>query len=256
MSDKPADDVLNRYASRLTTTAEEKSLFLEAASDQDTFDALAQEELLRALLGDPEARKILLKENAPEPVWKTWFAGVFQGKQAWVLAGAVALALIVAAGISITRPHEPVAVLSSAGSLAGLDRLPDDARKNIESILSSRPGNSNAHLTVRVSDTTRVHVSADYSADANLLIVALPDGQAGRILFPNAASDAGPVKAGATVSVPTDPSQGMDLEALANLRLVLLVFRADADPMEAIRRSQALPEPLAVAFREIKSGRP
>lgn len=74
MNAREAEKLLGGYATGILTEAERSALFTAALSDQDLFDALADEETLRDLLSDPamKARLMAALETKPKviPFWR------------------------------------------------------------------------------------------------------------------------------------------------------------------------------------------
>ena len=89
MRDANIERLLGGYATNTLTEAERSALLEAALDDQDLFDALQDEEVLRDLLQDADSRSAIeraLKQPAPQPR-KGWFTPAW----AWSLgAGAVA----------------------------------------------------------------------------------------------------------------------------------------------------------------------
>jgi len=88
MSRDDAHKLLGGYATGTLTAEEQRALFEAALQDQELFDALAREQALRELLGDPAARAQLLMavDEAPAPWHRRW----------WRLAPVAAMAAAIA----------------------------------------------------------------------------------------------------------------------------------------------------------------
>src|SRR5689334_16162854 len=95
MSEPAFDDMLSRYASRKTSPTEEKALLRAASEDQDAFDALAQEEVMREIMDDPSARSAFLKGTAKQSAWWAAITSFIQPRTIYSLAGATAAAALV-----------------------------------------------------------------------------------------------------------------------------------------------------------------
>jgi hypothetical protein len=97
MSREEAHKLLGGYATGTLTPEERQALFEAALQDQELFDALAREEALREVLGDPTARARLLAaiDDAPAPWYRGW----------WRLApvAAMAAALVVVAVVELRQ---------------------------------------------------------------------------------------------------------------------------------------------------------
>ena len=95
--------LLGGYATGTLTDQEREVLFAAALEDQSLFDALANEEALRALLEDPAARQRLLgvlgegRLSTADRAW-AWL----RQPAVWALAGGLAAAVVVA--VVILRP--------------------------------------------------------------------------------------------------------------------------------------------------------
>jgi hypothetical protein len=82
MKDDDIHNLLGGFASGTLTDLERERLFTAALKNQELFDALADEEVLRELLGDPVSREQLLAALEPEPpgnltwIWRPAFWAV------------------------------------------------------------------------------------------------------------------------------------------------------------------------------------
>ena len=98
MTNEEIRKLLGGYATNTLTEAERQALFEAALDDQELFDALHQEQVLKELLADPvsraEIRQALENPRAARPHWWIWTAA----------ASAVAAAIIV---VAVTRRHTP-----------------------------------------------------------------------------------------------------------------------------------------------------
>jgi hypothetical protein len=102
------DDIqklLGGYATGTLTPEEQQALFEAALSDQELFDALAHEEVLRDALSDPSARAHLLAaiDNAPVPWYRQW----------WRPMAVVAAAVVAVVGVAVwehSREPKPLTV--------------------------------------------------------------------------------------------------------------------------------------------------
>ena len=101
MTNEEIRKLLGGYATNSLTETERQALFEAALEDQELFDALHQEQVLKELLADPvsraEIRRALEKPRAARPHWWIWTAA----------ASAIAAAVIVVAVIR-PRPPEPI----------------------------------------------------------------------------------------------------------------------------------------------------
>jgi hypothetical protein len=98
MTNEEIRKLLGGYATNSLTETERQALFEAALEDQELFDALHQEQVLKDLLADPvsraEIRQALEKPRAARPRWWIWTAA----------ASAVAAAVLV---VAVTRRHTP-----------------------------------------------------------------------------------------------------------------------------------------------------
>jgi hypothetical protein len=100
MSGDEIRKLLGGYATGTLTSEERQALFEAALDDQELFDALAREQPLRELLGDPAARAELLAAlgDAPAP-WRERWARWMRGHA----VGLAAAACLLAVGIYTVR---------------------------------------------------------------------------------------------------------------------------------------------------------
>lgn len=140
--------LLNGYATGTLTEEERKRLFAAAFEDQAVFEALAEEQSLKDLLDDPEARGYLLAELERPPVVTVspvaGASGTRAGGRLWLPFAAVMLGLVVTGGVWWrTRPAEPavVAVQARPPLATGLPktrgpetRVPPPVRNEVKSV--------------------------------------------------------------------------------------------------------------------------
>jgi len=112
MKFEDAEKLLGGYATDTLNEAERKALFEAALSNQDLFNALADEEALRELLSDPRCRRQLLSLLQPnkEPVWRR--LAVWMGRpSSWAVAGSLATVLLITGLlVEMNRATRPVPV--------------------------------------------------------------------------------------------------------------------------------------------------
>lgn len=101
MSHDQVRKLLGGYATNSLTESERAELFQAALNDQELFDALQQEEALKALLADPASRnqvqQALTRTEPSTPLWRL---------RAWrwgALAGAVAATVLIVAVIRLNQ---------------------------------------------------------------------------------------------------------------------------------------------------------
>jgi hypothetical protein len=126
-----AEKLLGGHATGTLTEAEQKILFTAALVHQDIFDALMDEEVLRELLADPEAKAKLLAALAPAapkviPFWRRpGILGTAASLMMATLAGLVYLRNPVKLPTPITQEvAKPAPVQASAPSPAALKKSP------------------------------------------------------------------------------------------------------------------------------------
>lgn len=96
---KPEDMVklLGGYATGTLTGQEREALFHAALSNQELFNALADEQALKELLDDPDLRQQLLSRLQPaRPPFARRYALWLGRPAAWAVAGGAAVALVIA----------------------------------------------------------------------------------------------------------------------------------------------------------------
>src|SRR5580765_2577536 len=102
------DDIqklLGGYATGTLTPEEQEALFAAALEDQELFDALAREQSLRDLLGDPVAKaQALAALDQPKHGWVTrWWRPAALAAAAVAVAGLVFIAVRPKPGIENTQ---------------------------------------------------------------------------------------------------------------------------------------------------------
>ena len=108
MRRREAEKLLGGHAAGILTEAEKQVLFAAALAHQEVFDALVDEEALRELLADPQARQRLLAALAPAPVPRLWRRPAFIGLAASLFA-------LVTTGLVVLR-HPEVLSFRRGGS--------------------------------------------------------------------------------------------------------------------------------------------
>ncbi len=119
MKDEDIRNLLGGYATGTLTQIERELLYTAALKDQHLFDALADEESLRALLSDPLSRRQLLDALPPAPekagVWES-VIGWMQRPAAWGAAATVVTGLILT--VVLRREFPPVAQVAMKPELS------------------------------------------------------------------------------------------------------------------------------------------
>ena len=111
MNPQEIEKLLGGYATGTLTEAEQRTLFDAALTNQDLFDALADEQALRELLEDPAGRaRLLAVLREPEPSWMARIAAWLRRPSALALASAVAAGIVVVAVIGPPRARKPAPV--------------------------------------------------------------------------------------------------------------------------------------------------
>ena len=106
------EKLLGGYATDTLTEAERKALFEAALSNQDLFNALADEQALKELLGDARCRRQLLSllEPKQEAVWRRLAAWLGR-PSSWAVAGSLATVLLITGLlVEMNRATRPVSV--------------------------------------------------------------------------------------------------------------------------------------------------
>src|SRR5450755_1804920 len=99
MSADEARKLLGGYATGSLTDAERKLLFEAALQDQELFDELAGEQVLKEVLDEPGARQRLIAALEPPRKHQAWL---------WVTAAAtVAVAVVIGIVVSQRTPPPP-----------------------------------------------------------------------------------------------------------------------------------------------------
>src|SRR6266849_3593740 len=104
MKDEDIQNLLGGFATDTLTDRERELLFTAALTNQELFNALADEQALREFLTDPASRRQLLEALEPRQ------PGVFERLTSWMrrpaslaMAGTVMAALVVAVAIRQSR---------------------------------------------------------------------------------------------------------------------------------------------------------
>lgn len=112
MKFEDAEKLLGGYATDTLNEAERRALCEAALSNQDLFNALADEEALKELLSDARCRRQLLSLLQPkkEPVWRR-FAVWIGRPSSWAVAGSLAMVLLITGLlVEMNRSTRPAAV--------------------------------------------------------------------------------------------------------------------------------------------------
>lgn len=253
---RDVESILNRYALRQTTPEEEKSLMLLALEDQDIFDALVQEDLLRALFDDEKCSRILLDSVRPVRDWRKAWAALTN----WRVLAPLAALLVVAALIGIRHPPELAVPSRVAAPTAALPSVLSDQAGKIFAGYTSRHRANDGALSFDLDkkeywagDSFRVRMRC--RIEARLVLVEEISGRQATVLFPNSSQPEARVSAGSERVVPPPSQNGISTDIpQARLRLILVAFPADSDPVGALKTGGDLPEPLAVVERDVRIG--
>src|SRR6478735_7478856 len=106
MTAERRDDLLARYTAGELSAAEENELLSAAFDDQEIFDALTNQQVMRELLAEPASRQILLGQPVLVSRWE-WLKSLLTPPKLWAAAGAAAAVLVVVAVLP-RRAEEPV----------------------------------------------------------------------------------------------------------------------------------------------------
>src|SRR5881628_1310640 len=105
MKDEDIRNLLGGFATDTLTDRERELLFTASLTNQELFNALADDQALRELLSDPASRRQLLK--ALQPAESGFFERLtawMRRPASWAVAGSVMAALVVAVAIRQSRP--------------------------------------------------------------------------------------------------------------------------------------------------------
>jgi len=257
MSESRKGNLLFRYAARKLSPEEEDELMRLAYDDQEVFNALSREHVLRELLDDKDCRRILTA-SAPraEPAYKRWLATLLSSSRGavwpraavWATAGAPAIVIL---AILVLYRHQP----GPAG--AGELLMSSESRAQIAEMLALPPAGhatlgtpSAPQLELRFPSGTdfpmngRLDLEFTTSRGAALLLIEFVPGAPGRILFPSAGGTA-TLQPGATGRVP--PGSAVIQGIAGPRRLALLAFPPGTDLAACLRGIAPWPMPYAVA---------
>jgi hypothetical protein len=263
-SQEEREQALADFALGKATKEQETLLFEGAFDDQDTFDALADQALLRELLEDPESRKILLAAVPVEPYWQFRLRRFFQTPVRWEFAAACAVAALVGmVGVhEYRRQHQPgpvagPAVIAGARptayrALAKLDKETAAVFSGFERLATQPKGPEPIQPSGKSfveGGVLRLKFVAAQSRDY-ILVARSTDGIMRR-LYP-ADGQSGSLSEGQTVTVPADGEPGLSMDGVTgDLTLLLVAFPAQSDPARALKLGLPLPEPLAVVTQTV-----
>src|SRR5436190_17994266 len=104
MRDEDVRNLLGGFATDTLSAQERELLFTAALKDQELFNALADEEVLREFLSDPASRRRVLDLLRPAPPGSferltSWM----RRPTVWVIAGGAFAALVVTVGLRQAR---------------------------------------------------------------------------------------------------------------------------------------------------------
>src|SRR5581483_175137 len=105
MNHQQLQRLLGGYASNTLTENERKALFEAALEDQDLFNALQQEQALKALLEDPVSRQAI-RSALDEPQQANWWSRHWLWGTAGAMAVAAGIIAIVLSRAPATKPVE------------------------------------------------------------------------------------------------------------------------------------------------------
>jgi hypothetical protein len=256
----PIEGILTRYAARQTTPEEEQLLVRAAMEDQETFDALMNDEILRVLLDDPVSQSVLVQATvpesttaqpaAPEPWWRTALASVsaFVGRpwMVWGAAGAVAAAVLVA--ILVNAPDK-------TSSLMAMNVVPASTERAFTDLAAARrigPVTVELQLdrtTYRQGDDMRITLRC--SQDAELILIAHREGESARVLYPNQWHQSAATPAGDVAVPPSGTKLRIDSPP-GRLTFIAAAFPEGSRAAEAVESGRPLPEALAVASVDVE----
>jgi hypothetical protein len=184
MTDDPRR-LVGGYATDSLTDAERRELLQSALDDQQLFDTLAEEEGLRELLADPEARQHVLAQLEQPGRWERWRAWLQRPATVadlFTVAAALVVAVVAQQAYRATRPDPatPAATRPASRALdqAALDRLaaltPNASGSPAELALEAHP--AGAPTRVRPGEALAIRVTVKAPARV-LLLEVRPDGR-------------------------------------------------------------------------------
>src|SRR5438552_2387992 len=105
MKDEDIQNLLGGFATDTLTDRERELLFTASLTNQELFNALADEQALRELLSDPASRRQLLQALPPvEPGLFERLTSWMRRPAAWTVAGSAMAALVLAVAIRQSGP--------------------------------------------------------------------------------------------------------------------------------------------------------
>jgi hypothetical protein len=176
--------LLGGYATDSLTEAERQELLRAALDDQKVFDALVEEEGLRALLAEPEARQRVLAGLDQPDRWERWRAFLRRPATAADLLAVAAVLVVALVAQQVYRATSQERALPAAArpapralSQANLDRLaalpPSGPGASAGLALDGHPGGT----PPRVSPGEPLAIRVTVKAPARVLLLEVrPDG--------------------------------------------------------------------------------
>lgn len=247
-------DLLGLHAMGKLDATQEAELFHRAAKDQELFDALVHEEVLRNLLSEPGVRQDLIRHlelttplpETPPGKWRTWLRG-WRGPSL-VLAVTCAIVLLV----NVPRRGETDAdfMVPLSGGVPETTFSPSTVPKSLE--LDSLPpiSNSSGAATVSldrgglepvyaVGDSMRIGIRA--ITDCSVQLVELRDDGSRVEYFPNQFIASSELRAGQTTFIPPEGQGDLRVEGPAGLRrLQLWIGPVGANPSNPAVRDRVI----------------
>ncbi len=159
MKDEEIKNLLGGFATDTLTPQERELLFTAALKDQELFDALADDQVLRDFLSDPISRQKVLRLLQPEE--KTHW---MRRPLVWAIASGLMAAMI--AIVVIRQPHPPQAQMAKAvpasapTAVAEPAPQPTEARRDAAPAIK-REAPSKMKVAVLDFDSGPAQVSAD-----------------------------------------------------------------------------------------------
>lgn len=261
-------DLLYRYGANRLSEAEESELFAAAMEDQEVLDQLADEDLFRDILQDPESRAIVLAALAPEAEVAHGTASAetisvdapslqesgasalsritafFQWRPAFpALAGAVAL---IALAIILTRSPKPGPTYGpDSVTLPGASLAPDVELSLASLAKSAIPAGSELGIDFPAGRQVRLGTDLQLSirtvSTAAILLVETSEGQPARLLYPEQGGSPR-LAAGATARLGPNSSRITGFPGKRNL--LLFAFPPDSNLNAPLRGQTPFPRPL------------
>jgi hypothetical protein len=259
MNREEIQKLLGGYATDTLSEAERRALFEAALEDQDLFDALAKEQVLRDVLHDSSARQQLIQALGPARESLPWW----RRPAVLAMAGGMA-ALLIVAGIVLlrTRPaaRQEVIVAKAIAppsapppvATAALAPLPSISAKMI-----SVPAKSAVRYTLLLRDSGGAYVPAPpravFHAGDSLRLQIEPREDGYIYLFQRGATGGWNLvasqQAGQAQRCVLPSTGGLESDTPANLELRLVLSRGETTDAGALASKPPVASTITIEYR-------